>query len=46
MEEKLDIIHKLEGLMGHPGGSFVLRAGKNRDILLPQPEGQLARRDK
>ena len=29
--------HELERLMGHKGGSFVLRAGKNNDILLEQP---------
>ena len=26
--------------MGHPGDSYVLRAGKNKDILLDIPTGQ------
>ena len=29
-----------EGPMGHPGDSYVLRAGKNKDILLDIPTGQ------
>ena len=27
-------------LMGHPGDSYVLRAGKNKDILLDIPTGR------
>lgn len=38
--------HRLEQLMGHPGGSFVLKAGKNNDLLLEQPTGQIERQDK
>jgi len=35
--------HEVEELMGHPGGSFVLRAGTNHDLLLDQPKGQIER---
>lgn len=31
---------RAEGLMGHPGDSYVLRAGKNKDILLDIPTRQ------
>ena len=31
---------RAEGPMGHPGDSYVLRAGKNKDILLDIPTGQ------
>ena len=31
---------RAEGLMGHPRDSYVLRAGKNKDILLDIPTGQ------
>ena len=31
---------QMECLIGHPGDSYVLRAGKNKDILLAMPAGQ------
>lgn len=40
LDKLIGIGHDLEHIMGHPGGSFVLRAGKNNDILLEQPSGQ------
>ena len=38
--------HELERLMGHRGDSYVLRAGRNRDILLEQPKGQIERQER
>ena len=46
LDKIIAVGHELEELMGHPGGSFVLRAGKNNDILLEQPKGQLERQDR
>ncbi len=31
---------RTEGFIGHPGDSYILRAGKNKDILLDIPAGQ------
>ena len=36
----MDAGHRLEQLMGHPGDSYVLRAGANMDIRLNMPAGQ------
>jgi hypothetical protein len=34
----MDAGHRLEELMGHPGDSYVLRAGTNEDIRLKMPD--------
>lgn len=36
----ISVGHRVEEMMGHPGSSYVLRAGKNKDILLEMPKGQ------
>jgi len=43
LDKIIAIGHKVERLIGHTGGSFVLRAGKNDSILLDMPKGQLDR---
>lgn len=40
LDKIIDLGHKLEEYMGHQGGSAVLRAGKNKGILLRMPTGQ------
>ena len=38
LRQLMDAGHRLEELMGHPGDSYVLRAGTNEDIRLKMPD--------
>lgn len=41
LDALIKIGYRVEELMGHQGSSCVLRAGKNKDILLEMPKGQI-----
>lgn len=41
LDKAMDISRKVVGLLNHPTDSFLLRAGKSKDLILELPTGQI-----
>lgn len=41
LDKAMEISRKVVGLLGHGTDSFLLRAGKTNDLILPMPHGQI-----